>query len=182
MEASRPTPNLVNARHSYSRHASRFVPARVREKSAIHSVLHPPNSLILILFSEISFPPSASIPIGKLVSINQEYGPTGRGTSRVGPPLAVARMVLPSHLVEGGTKGKALTLLHAWKDRLWVMGGEEKPPRPRLLNASPDEEDDSEGPASDGVEVAARIPSGNSSKGGTLKKLSPEGAYSELYE
>ena len=33
----------------------------------------------------------------------------------------------------GGARGKALILLHARKDRLWAMGGETRPPRPRLL-------------------------------------------------
>jgi translation initiation factor 2D len=86
-------------------------------------------------------------------------------------------MVLPSHLIEGGTKGKALTLLHAWKDQLWAMGGEEHPPGPRLLGASQDEEDDAdEERASDEVDAAAEMQSESSGKGDTPKKLSPEGA------
>lgn len=53
-------------------------------------------------------------------------------------------MTLPSDLVEGGTKGKALTLLHAWKDQLWEMGGEERPPRPRLLRGGSGGEGDTD--------------------------------------
>jgi translation initiation factor 2D len=87
-------------------------------------------------------------------------------------------MVLPSHLVEGGTKGKALTLLHAWKDQLWVIGGEERPPRPRLLESSLDGEvDEDEEWASDDVDAGAKTQSKSSNDGDTLKQLSPEGVY-----
>lgn len=104
------------------------------------------------------------------------------GRSRVGPALAVGRMLFPSHVIEGGKKGKVLTLLHAWKDQLWVMGGEERPPRPRLLNASPDEEDDGEEEwESEEFEADAESQSESSSDGGTPKSLSPEGAYPKVY-
>lgn len=92
-------------------------------------------------------------------------------------------MVLPSQLIEKGAKGKALTLLHAWKDHLWVMGGEERPPRSRLLEASLDEEDDVDKEwASEDIEaVAEEIQSDGSSDGDMPEGLSPEGAYSKQY-
>ena len=85
-------------------------------------------------------------------------------------------MALPSHLVEGGTKGKALTLLHAWKDQLWIMGGEEKPPRPRLLDGTANGEDDSDEWASEEVEEVAEFQPENSGHEDAQRELSSEGA------
>ena len=100
------------------------------------------------------------------------------GTPRVGSALAVGRMALPSDLVEGGTKGKALTLLHAWKDQLWQMGGGERPPRPRLPQDGPNE-DDTEGEwTSEESEAAAETQSKVVENGDPPKELSQEGAYS----
>jgi len=82
-------------------------------------------------------------------------------------------MDLPSDLVEGGTKGKALTLLHAWKDQLWEMGGEEKPLGPRLLQGGMDEEDNTD----DESEAAAEVQSKIVENKGVPKELSQEGAY-----
>lgn len=84
-------------------------------------------------------------------------------------------MALPSHLVEGGTKGKALTLLHAWKDQLWIIGGEERPPRPRLFDGTANGEDDSDEWASDEVEAVAELQPENSGSEDTQRELSPEG-------
>ena len=95
---------------------------------------------------EIRFPPSISLSAGQIVCIAHDYESTPKGTPRVGPPLAVGYMTLPSVSVKRGTKGKVLMLLHAWKDELWKMGGEGTPPRPRLLQGSPNrEEGDDEG-------------------------------------
>lgn len=86
-------------------------------------------------------------------------------------------MVLPSDLVEGGTKGKALTLLHAWKDQLWEMGGEERPPRPRLLRGGLDEADDS-GEERTGEESEGDAETQSSIVEDSPKELSREGTYS----
>jgi len=92
-------------------------------------------------------------------------------------------MDLPSDLVEGGTKGKALTLLHAWKDQLWEMGGEEKPPRPRLLQGGMDEEDETEEDDTDEEgtcdesKAAAEMQPEIVKNGSVPKELSQEGAY-----
>jgi hypothetical protein len=86
-------------------------------------------------------------------------------------------MTLPSDLVEGGTKGKALTLLHAWKDQLWEMGGAEKPPRPRLLQGSLNGEDTDEEWTDEEVEAAAATQSKTLKSGDTPKGLSREGVH-----
>ena len=91
-------------------------------------------------------------------------------------------MILPSHLVEGGTKGKGLTLLHAWKDQLWVMGGEEIPPRARLVEISSDEEDDTDEEwEGEEAEAAAETQSDSSGDGDASRQLSPEGMYPKGY-
>jgi len=92
-------------------------------------------------FPEIIFPPSVSLSAGQLVCIARDYEPISEGTYRVGPPLAVGRMTLPSASAKRGTKSKVLTLLHAWKDELWKMGGEGRPPRPRVFQGSPNTEE-----------------------------------------
>lgn len=53
-------------------------------------------------------------------------------------------MNFPSDLVKGGTRGRALTLLHAWKDQLWEIGGKAEPPRPRSLRERPNRKDNSD--------------------------------------
>ena len=88
-------------------------------------------------------------------------------------------MAIPSDLVEGGTKGKALTLLHAWKDQLWEMGGEQRPPRPRLLQGNPNEEDDTDEEWNDEEsEAGAETQSEIVENGDAPKELSREGRYS----
>ena len=100
------------------------------------------------------------------------------GTARVGPALAVGRMVIPSDLVEGGTKGKALTLLHAWKDLLREMG-EERSPIPQLLRGSLEEEDDNDGKgAGEGNEADVETQPKMIENGDASKGLSREGARS----
>lgn len=122
---------------------------------------------------EIKFPRSTSLSAGQLVCIARDYEPTPEGTHRVGPPLAVGRMTLPSVSVKRSTKGKFLTLLHAWKDELWKMGGEERPPRPRLLQGNLNMEEEEEG-----VEAAPVIPRKRTGGGGTRRKRPQRGSYS----
>ncbi|OCB85854.1 hypothetical protein A7U60_g6985 [Sanghuangporus baumii] len=72
---------------------------------------------------------------GQLVSVTQ-YVP-----GAVGPPLAVGRMAMPGARVrEEDAKGKAVRILHVYKDRLWEMGGKGEPPEPELRPVLEDRE------------------------------------------
>jgi len=74
-----------------------------------------------------------------------------------------------------------MDLLHAWKDQLWQIGGEEAPPRPRLLHGSLNGggDDSDEDCANEGVEAVATMQQEALRNGETSKKLSQEGAYSK---
>jgi hypothetical protein len=122
--------------------------------------------------SDIAFQPSASLSVGQLVCIVRGNKPTANGTPPVGPALAVGRMAVTSRLAKGGTKGKALTLLHASKDRLWEMGGETKPPRPRLPQGTLNREKGIKGGATSAQPKISR-------NGVPPKELSREGAHSQ---
>ncbi|KAI0052419.1 hypothetical protein FA95DRAFT_1601793 [Auriscalpium vulgare] len=64
-----------------------------------------------------------SLHADALVSVTQ-YIPGGRG-----PPLAVGRLAVDLRVEEDdGRKGKAVTVLHTWKDHLWGMGAKGEPP------------------------------------------------------
>ena len=40
-----------------------------------------------------------------------------------GPPLAAGHMAVDADQIDNGaTKGKAVVVLHAWKDHLWILG------------------------------------------------------------
>ncbi|KAI9453599.1 hypothetical protein F5148DRAFT_1277436 [Russula earlei] len=46
-----------------------------------------------------------------------------------GPPLAVGRMAIDADKIDRGvTKGKAVIVLHTWKDHLWAIGPKGQPP------------------------------------------------------
>lgn len=55
------------------------------------------------------------------------------GAPQIGPALAVGHMALKSDQIEGSGKGKAVNIVHVWKDHLWEMGGKEDPPAPRVI-------------------------------------------------
>jgi len=181
MEVPRPTSDSDDTRHGSSAYAPRPVLAGTGCRLVISGTEFPQPLIRRCYFlAEIKFQPSASLPVGQLVCITQEYEPTKGGTARVGPALAVGRMVISSDLVEGGKKGKALTLLHAWKDQLWEMGGGEKPPRPQLLQGNLNKVDDAYGERigerseADVKTQSKMIENGDSSKG-----LSREGVFLE---
>jgi len=45
-----------------------------------------------------------------------------------GPPLAVGRMAVDADQIDRGvTKGKAVVVLHTWKDHLWSIGSKGEP-------------------------------------------------------
>ena len=61
----------------------------------------------------------------QLVSIVQR--PSG-STSTCGPPLAVGRLAVDLNTLKAGAKGKAVHVLHTWKDHLFDMGNKADPP------------------------------------------------------
>ena len=75
---------------------------------------------------------SPSLSVGQLVCVTQYY-PAVNGSPQIGPALAVGHMALTSDQVRGAGKGKAVNIVHTWKDHLWEMGGREDPPAPRVI-------------------------------------------------
>ena len=75
---------------------------------------------------------SPSLSVGQLVCITQYYPPVN-GAPQIGPALAVGHMALASDQVRGVVKGKAVNIVHTWRDHLWEMGGKEDPPVPRVI-------------------------------------------------
>lgn len=63
---------------------------------------------------------SDSILSGALVSIASAYAPT--------VPLAVGKLLLDSKDIKEDEKGKAVHVLHTWKDALWQSGKKGDPP------------------------------------------------------
>jgi translation initiation factor 2D len=54
-----------------------------------------------------------------------------------GPPLAVGRMAVDADKIDNGvTKGKAVIVLHTWKDHLWAIGRKGDPPEAVLVTAT----------------------------------------------
>jgi translation initiation factor 2D len=81
---------------------------------------------------------SSALKHGQLVSITEHHG-----ASQVGPPLAVGRMGVDLPLDgQEKEKGKAVLVLHTWKDWLWDMGskGDVPLPTPLALRADGDKE------------------------------------------
>ena len=84
--------------------------------------------MLLSTFSPLS--------VDQPVCITQSYEPRTSGAPRVGSALAVGRMVIPNDPVEGGTKGKVLTLLHAWKTNCGRWVEKKDPPDPDSFEAT----------------------------------------------
>ena len=62
---------------------------------------------------------------------------TKDGKSAVSPPLVVGRMALPSvEIRSAGKKGKAVLVIHTWKDHLWDMGSKQDVPEDTILTTS----------------------------------------------
>lgn len=76
----------------------------------------------------VQHPPS--LPPDQLVSITQYHS-----VNKIGPPLGVGRMALPSNEIkEDGKKGKAVFVLHTWKDSLWELGSGGDVPEAREID------------------------------------------------
>jgi len=71
----------------------------------------------------------AEAPSGTLASIAQ-FVRDARG-----PPLAMGRMAVDSDKIDHGmTRGKAVIVLHTWKDHLWAIGSKGEPPEAVLVS------------------------------------------------
>ncbi|KAI0696389.1 eukaryotic translation initiation factor SUI1 family protein [Cerioporus squamosus] len=84
---------------------------------------------------------SPSLVPDQLVSITQYH------RDALGPPLAVGQMAVSSDTLrsaeETDVKGKAVYVLHTWKDALWEMGLNKKadPPEPRPIQPTSETEE-----------------------------------------
>lgn len=105
---------------------------------------------------------SPSLSVGQLVCVTQYYPPVN-GVPQIGPALAVGYMTLSGDQVGGTGKGKAVNIVHIWKDNLWEKGGKGDPPAQRVVELNqPDI--DGESPASGepdpAIETASEGPLG----------------------
>ena len=67
------------------------------------------------------------------------------------PPLAVGRMATDSNKVnQSVTKGKAVIILHTWKDHLWSIGSRGEPPEVVSASAVGDHVSVGDGEGGDG--------------------------------
>lgn len=98
----------------------------------------------------------ADAPSGTLVGIAQ-FVRDARG-----PPLAVGRMAVDADKIDHGvTKGKAVIVLHTWKDHLWGIGSKGEPPDAVVASAPGDEETGGgDDPGLNGGEGAIGTPTG----------------------
>ena len=136
---------------------------------------------------------SPSLSVGQLVCVTQYY-PAVNGTPQIGPALAVGYMALTSDQVRGSGKGKAVNIVHTWKDHLWEMGGKEDPPAPRVieLNRKMGSEVDGEVSPSSDPDAPAETTSGSPGGGPPQPQdeppkeeknvLSQQGTYSSFQE
>ncbi|KAJ6526619.1 eukaryotic translation initiation factor SUI1 family protein [Mycena vulgaris] len=89
-----------------------------------------------------------SLNEGQLVSISQY---THGKAPTLSAPLAVGRMALPSDQIQDGRqeKGKAVYVLHTWKDHLWDLGS--KPDMPEPTSSALESEPEHDAPSEDGT-------------------------------
>ena len=109
---------------------------------------------------------SPSLSVGQLVCVTHYY-PAVNGALQIGPALAVGHMALASDQIGGSGKGKAVNIVHTWKDHLWEMGGKEDPPAPRVieLNQKIDSEVGDENTPSSDPDVPAETRSDSPGEG-----------------
>ncbi|KAJ6614689.1 hypothetical protein B0H10DRAFT_2044349 [Mycena sp. CBHHK59/15] len=106
-----------------------------------------------------------SLNEGQLVSISQY---THGENPTLSPPLAVGRMALPSNQIQDGRqeKGKAVYVLHTWKDHLWDMGSKPDVPDATPFTSDPEPAQDTDAsppPPSEDPDPAEEVPAGEAS-------------------
>ncbi|KAJ4481150.1 eukaryotic translation initiation factor SUI1 family protein [Lentinula aciculospora] len=94
-----------------------------------------------------------SLNKGQLVSIRkyERVDMNGTVSSMLSPPLAVGRMAVGSDQLEdsGQEKGKAVFVLHAWKDHLWELGSKGDVPADVPIKIENDKEAEDPGEEAD---------------------------------
>lgn len=112
---------------------------------SIHLVPFPASNLTwpvtAIIVVQVSTP---TVLPQQLVSIVQR---TVGSTSTCGPPLAVGRLAVDLDTLKAGAKGKAVHVLHTWKDHLFDMGNKADPPGE--MEVKEDESGDDDAPTSE---------------------------------
>ena len=163
---------MVSLHQPISPHS--FIPTSSRSKEVIqHSLDLKPN---------------------QLVSITQYYQ-----YPKLGPPLAVGRMNVDSVALDKSdkgddVKGKAVIVLHTWKDHLWDMGKKGDVPEPRTILPKQTEEpgtnDTQEatqstvsGESAEQPETATQPVEGTSSEASQSASvpLTPEGEFVDMF-
>ncbi|TFK37567.1 hypothetical protein BDQ12DRAFT_736100 [Crucibulum laeve] len=132
------------------------------KKGDILPFLSTPSAVIPVLIggADLMIPGvihhTPSLNEGQLVAIRQYTRQDGKPT--LSPPLAVGRMALPSdRLREGGQeKGKAVIIVHTWKDNLWDMGSKSDMPEGTVLQ--PRASEDAEGSGDEAEDSDAGAP------------------------
>ncbi|RPD60842.1 eukaryotic translation initiation factor SUI1 family protein [Lentinus tigrinus ALCF2SS1-6] len=120
------------------------------------------------------------IPGDQLVSITQYH------RDALGPPLAVGRMAVSSDTLreseEVDVKGKAVFVLHTWKDALWDMGPSKKadPPAPRPIQVSSETEESAQPSGNtdtqEGTNTGENVPESVPDDGGNELSTAADGA------
>ncbi|TDL26969.1 hypothetical protein BD410DRAFT_783083 [Rickenella mellea] len=89
--------------------------------------------------------PGGVVTHSPTLRINELVGITQYEEGKRGPPLAVGRMAVNGEELRGReTKGKAVIVVHAWKDRLWEMGTKREPRESVSLPVEDEEEEEEE--------------------------------------
>jgi len=100
------------------------------------------------------------------------------GSVVVSPPLAVGRMSVSSNSLQGsGKKGKAVLVIHTWRDHLWEMGSKQEVPEDTDFNTLVGEQNDFEAllrPADEtqSSEAQLTLPSANETEPSPATQLS----------
>ncbi|KAK7676959.1 hypothetical protein QCA50_020077 [Cerrena zonata] len=105
---------------------------------------------------------SPNLQPNQLVSITQYHQ-----FPKLGPPLAVGRMAVNSEALDRSdqgddVKGKAVVVLHTWKDHLWDLGKKGDAPEPRVITASDVEETHNDTAGTPDVATSENAPASSS--------------------
>ena len=91
---------------------------------------------------------------GQLVSIRRYSKIDGKHA--LSPPLAVGKLALPSDSLRGAAKtekGKAVLVLHTWKDHLWELGSKLDIPNDSPITVQEESSAEQDGPALEATDV-----------------------------